>query len=228
MGVALARLWAAAALLGSAALMYAASWQRWSVACPWGSSDTAACTARQDHLYDFILPTDPWEPIGTSAQLAGASVVLGALALPGLAVALRHGRRIGPVAVLAMLVAVLAALDVGTATVRSGLDGDVVRPLTDDLALSLWLLAPLGVLVWAGVGARGWGIAGVGLLCAGSPLVASFSYAIGPYDAAPWWEAAMAVLTAAGALCVLLTAVRRPARRGDAVGVVATANRPGS
>lgn len=234
MGVAVARVWAAAALVASGALMYAASWQRWSAACPWGASESRACTVRQDHLYDFILPTEPWQPIGTAAQLAGASLVLGALALPGLAITMRPRRRPGPVMVLAVVVAVLATTDVGVATWRSGHHGVAVPPLTDDLALSLWLLAPFGLLVWLGVAAW-WGerararaAIAIGLLLLGSPLVAAFSYAIGSFDANPWWEATMGVFTAAGGGGVLLTGLRRPARRAAPVGVEATATSPGS
>ena len=43
-------------------------------------------------------------------------------------------------------------------------------------------------------------------------LVAVFTYAIGPFDAAPWWEAYSGDLTAIGGLCLLVAAVRRPAR----------------
>lgn len=222
MGVALARAWAGVAFLASGALMYAAGWQRWAVACPWGRSDSSGCTARQDHRFDFVPPWDPWEPIGTAAQLAGVSMVLGAVALPALAFALRGGRRPGPVALLALVVSVLATIDVGVATVRSGLGGVVVPPVTGDLALSLWLLVPLGLLVWVALGSHGWGVAAAVLLGLGSPLVASFSYAIGPYDAAPWWEATMGVLTATGGLCALLTALRSRVRGRGAVGVVAT------
>jgi hypothetical protein len=221
MGVALARLWAAAALLASGGLMYAASWQRWSGSCAWRDELVACAELRQDHLYDFILPSDPWEPIGTAPQLAGTSVILGAVALPGLALAIRSERRPGPVTVLAVLVAVAAALDIGVATLRSGLDGVVVGPVTDDLALSLWLLAPLALLIrlgmvaWTSGRARVRTTVALVALLLGSPLVASFSYAIGPYDAAPWWEAVMGVFTACGGLCVLATAVPRPQRRRE-------------
>jgi hypothetical protein len=61
--------------------------------------------------------------------------------------------------------------------------------------------------VWA-VAARGWAAtaAAVSLFLA-SPLVAAFTYAIGPYDARPWWEAISGVLTATAGLCLLVCAV---------------------
>ena len=47
-------------LLGaSGALMYAASWQRWAGACPWGDNDSGPCSFRQDHRYDFVAPSAP-------------------------------------------------------------------------------------------------------------------------------------------------------------------------
>lgn len=221
MGLTLARVLTAAMLVASGTLLCAASWQRWAGACVRDDVVVPCSELRQDHLYDFLLPSEPWEPVGTAAQLAGVSVVLAALALPGLLIALPAGRRTGPVTVLAVVVAVLAALDVGTATLRSGLDRAAVAPLTDDLALSLWLLVPFGLLVRLGVaaflnpGPRVRAIGAVVLLALGSPLVAAFSYAIGPYDAAPWWEAVMGVFTAAGGLCVLLTVVPGSTRPRD-------------
>ena len=67
-------------LLGaSGALMYAASWQRWAGACPWGDSDGKLCTLRQDHLYDFLPPSARWSP-WAAGQLAGCSLLVLAVA----------------------------------------------------------------------------------------------------------------------------------------------------
>jgi hypothetical protein len=211
------RIWTAATLVASGALLYAASWQRWSGACRWTQDhDTFACDVRQDHLYDFLLPAEPWRPVGDAAELAGASLLVLALALPLLATAVT-GRRPGALAAAALLASTLAVVDVGVATLRSGLTGTVVRPVTDDLALWLWLFVPVAVLVALAVRGRGWARAGAILLVLGAPLVAAFSYAIGPFDAAPWWEAISGLLTAAGGLCVLMAAVGRPERRREQV-----------
>jgi hypothetical protein len=216
-GLVLLRVWTAAALVASGALMYVASWQRWAGPCPWGEDfDTVACNLRQDHLYDFIMPVEPWRAVGDAAELAGASLLALALALPVLPLAIR-GRRPGALTVAALLAGTLAVADIGTATLRSGLAGEAVRPLTDDLAFWLWLFVPLGLFVHGSVHGRGWARLAALLLVLGAPVVAAFSYAIGSFDAAPWWEAISGIFTAAGGVCVLVAAVRRrESRRGTA------------
>ena len=116
------RVGAGVLLAASGALMYAASWQRWAGACPWGDVEGALCTSRQDHLYDFVAPTAPWEPVGDAAQLAGWSLLVLALAFVLLPWALT-GRRPGAVSAAALVGAVLALGAVGVATLRSGLAG---------------------------------------------------------------------------------------------------------
>jgi len=214
MGLTLVRIWTAAALVASGALLYAASWQRWAGPCPWGSSDSFDCNIRQDHLYDFLPPADPWEPVGRAAELAGASLLVLALALPFLTTALT-GRRPGAVSVTALLVSTLAVVDMGVATLRSGLDGAVVGPVSDDLALWVWLLVPLGVYVELAVRCHGAARVTAILLVLGAPLVAAFSYALGPFDANPWWEATSGILTGAGGVCLLVVLVRHPERRRE-------------
>jgi hypothetical protein len=190
-------------LLGaSGALMYAASWQRWAGACPWGDVDGRLCTSRQDHLYDFVTPTAPWQPVGDAAQLAGWSLLVLALAFVLLPWALT-GRRAGVVSAAVLLGAVMAMAAVGVATLRSGLAGSVVRPIAYDLALFVWLLVPPALLVRFAVAARGWPLAAAVWLILATPLVATFSYAVGPYDAQPWWEAISGLLTATAGLCLL-------------------------
>lgn len=92
---------------------------------------------------------------------------------------------------------------VGVATLRSGLDGSVVHPISYDLALSVWLLVPPVLLVRFAVAARGWTLAALVWLVLATPLVAAFSYEVGPYDAQPWWEAISGVFTATAGLCLL-------------------------
>ena len=215
MGLTLARLWTAAMLLASGALLYAASWQRWAGACRWGQDhDTFACNVRQDHLFDFLPPAEPWQPVGHAAELAGASLLVLALALPLLRTALT-GRRPGAVAVTALLAATLAVIDVGVATLRSGLAEEVVDPVSDDLAFWLWLFVPLGLFVELSVRCRGWARVAALFLVLGAPLVGAFSYALGSFDTAPWWEAISGILTGAGGVCVLAVAARRPQRRRE-------------
>jgi formate hydrogenlyase subunit 3/multisubunit Na+/H+ antiporter MnhD subunit len=103
----------------------------------------------------------------------------------------------------ALVAAVLALGAVGVATLRSGLAGSVVHPPLEDLTLYVALLGAPALLVRFAVAARGWALAAaVGLVLA-SPLVAAFTYAIGPYDAQPWWEATSALFTVTSGLCLL-------------------------
>jgi hypothetical protein len=193
-------------LLGaSGALMYVASWQRWGGACPWGDVDGTLCTSRQDHRFDFVAPTAPWEPVGDAAQLAGWSLLVLALAFVLLPWAL-IGRRPGLVSAVALVGTVLALGAVGVATLRSGLNGSVVHPTSSDLALYVWLLVPPVLLIRFAVAARGWSLAAAVWLILATPLVAAFSYAVGPYDAQPWWEAISGSLTATAGLCLLAAA----------------------
>lgn len=194
-------------LVASGALLYAASWQRWSGACAWAQDEGAQCLPRQDHRYDVLLTSEPWEPVGVAAELAGWSLLvlaLAALLLP----AATSGRRPG-VASAALSVAVAAALaDVGIATLRSGLAGELVDPVSGGVAGTLWVLAYPALVVVLAVGSHGWARAAAVLLLLATPLVAAFTYAVGPYDAQPWWEAYMAVLVATSGLCLVVAAAR--------------------
>ena len=67
----------------------------------------------------------------------------------------------------------------------------------------MWLLVPPVLLVRFAVAARGWALAAAVWLVLATPLVAAFSYAVGPYDAQPWWEAISGLLTATAGLCLL-------------------------
>ena len=195
------------ALLGlSGALMVAASWQRWAGACPWGGTRGGACEVVQDDRYEFVAPSAPWEPIGDAAQLAGWSLLVLALAFAVLPWAL-SGRRPGAYAAAAAVVATAAMVSVGVATLRSGLSGSAVDPFGGDTARRLWAMLPPVLLIrWAVTARGGPATSAAVLLLLASPLVAAFSYALGPYDAAPWWEAISGSLTAAAGAC-LLTAV---------------------
>ncbi len=212
------RVWVATTLMASGGLLYAASWQRWAGACPWrGDQETQRCETRMDHLYDFLPPLEPWMPAGVAAQLAGASLIVLAVALLPLPWALT-GRKPGLPFAATLLATVLILISVGLAALRSGLAGAVVSPAAPDITIWLWLLAPPLLFGYLAVLSRGWasGAAAV-LLILASPLVAFFSYAIGPWDAQPWWEAISGLLTCAAGACVLVEAIRRPARRRDAI-----------
>ena len=140
--------------------------------------------------------------MGNAAQLAGWSLLVLALAFALLPWALT-GRRPGVFSAIALVGAVLALCAVGVATLRSGLAGSVVHPITGSLALFVWLFVPPVLLIRFAVAARGWSLAAAVWLGLASPVVAAFSYAVGPYDAQPWWEGISGLLTASAGLCLL-------------------------
>ncbi len=113
------------------ALSVAAAAQRWWPACKRGDFDAVACLKLQDHLYDYVAPTDPWVPLGGAAQLAGVAMVLlavGVTLLPWLWLPRR------PLACLAVAVPGLAVLLVGGLTWNAGIShvaaaGEVVPPI---------------------------------------------------------------------------------------------------
>jgi hypothetical protein len=200
----------------SGGLLYAASWQRWAGVCPWGGNqETRACETRMDHLYDFLPPSAPWLPAGVAAQLAGVSLLVLAVALISLPWALT-GHRPGLRPAVALLATGLAVIDVGLATVRSGLRGTVVGPVAGDVSLWVWALAPALLYGCLALQARGWARGAAVLLILASPPIAFF-YALGPFDAQQWWEAISGLLTAGAGACVLVEAVRRPTRRTEAI-----------
>ena len=107
---------------------------------------------------------------------------------------------------MALVGAVMALVAVGIAGLRSGVTGSVIHPIADDLTLYVWLLVPPVLLVRFAVAARAWQLAAAVWLILATPLVAAFSYAVGPYDAQPWWEAISGLLTATAGLCLLTAA----------------------
>ena len=203
-------------LITSGALMHAASWQRWSGPCPWGMrAETTACNQRMDHLYDFVGISDPWTPVADAAQLGGFSLLLVALAYLLLPWALVG--RPGILVTAAVVACGLAIGDIGVATVQSGLAGEVVEPSMGRLAFFVWAWGSTATLIRLSVLARGWRRASAILLALATPMVAFLTSAVGSFDANPWWEAYYGDLTALGGLCLLVAAVRRPARECEPI-----------
>lgn len=206
-------------LLGAGALLHAASWQRWAEACPVLSPrDPAACDAVQSHLHDFLVVGEPWAPVGNAAELAGIALLLVAAALLLVPWTL-DGRASLPTAGglgVLFVVSAIAYADAGLGALRSGLAGAVVEPPLGGPWGALWILVPAPALVWLAVRAARWVRASAVLLALASPMVMFFTYALGPYDAAPWHEAICGDLTALAGLCLLVAAVR--GRAGDRAG----------
>lgn len=214
MALRMLRVWVAAMLLASGGLLYAASWQRWAGACPWvGDQETRTCDTRSSDPYGFLLPSsDQWIPVGDSAQLAGVSLLVFAVAVLVLPWALA-GRKFGRVSVAVAAVTALSVTDIGVATLRSGLDSVAVSPVTWNLTTVLWLVVPPFWFGYLAAQCRGWARAAALLLVVASPLVAAYTYAVGSFDDRPWWEAISGVLMCAAGACVLVAATRRPSRR---------------
>jgi hypothetical protein len=152
--------------------------------------------------------------VGITAQLAGMSVLLFSVALAALPWAL-VGRRPGRGIVAALVVAELVVTDMGVAMLRSGLHGTVVHPGGADLTIGLWLLALPMFLAWLAALSRRFAATAAVLLILGSPLVAAFSYAIGSFDARPWYEAVMGVFVGGAGACLLVEAALRPAQHRE-------------
>ena len=106
----------------------AASAQRWWPACRPGDFDTAACLRLQSHTYDFVVRRG----LGTGGRRVGLAglflLLLLGLAVTGLPLLLRPGRR--PALAWLLCAALgLSQLLAGVSTVASGLLGRAVGEL---------------------------------------------------------------------------------------------------
>lgn len=209
----------AALLLASAALQLAASLQRWVVLRDSWSRDDYTI---EDHRFDYTYPADPWEPLGTAAQVAGAGYVLLAAGV----VAMARGATLRPGRSERALVAVVAGsfgID-GIHAVLSGLLG-VPTPWQFAGMLQLVLSTAAAVcLVLLGVRwSRGRWPASVACVFLVGNTVPGYLFAaftIAPivtgyqsYDSTPWTETIVAAFTALAALALLAAAALRTAPR---------------
>ena len=190
-------------LLGaSGALMYAASWQRWAGACPWGGDEERRCAAPAR-----TISTISWHPSTVGARgrcrAAGRLVPAGPRARLRAAAVGPHRPPAGNGLRCGAGQCGAGPGAVGVATLRSGLTGSVVHPISYDLALYAWAFVPPVLLVRFAFAARGWTLVAAIWLLLATPLVAAFSYAVGSYDARPWWEAISGLLTATAGVCLL-------------------------
>ena len=121
--------WLAACARVSAVLMVlggvasaAASVERWWPECRWGQLESGGCGRLQDNLYDYIVPADPWVPIGSAATTAGVG---GLLMGTGLVLLLPTHAARRQQWLLAVVVAAIAfvTLHDGAATLLSGRAG---------------------------------------------------------------------------------------------------------
>jgi len=217
---------AALLLMGSASLSYAAAWQRWGGFCGWGGVEDPACLPRQDHLYDALWPTAPWEPIGSMAQLLGVATVLQAAALVLLPAAL--GRRSSARHRFPLAIAAFVMTYVGVGTLVAGMAGHPVEPLGMTVVgyLSFFVMPVLivmGLFTQDADGRRA-GLRGgfvVWMLVMTAPIFQIPGW--GPmfggfgYDASPWHEAAVVPFLVAAAIALKPWSLTRSASRKHAV-----------
>ncbi|MFL4472393.1 hypothetical protein ACIPVK_00125 [Paeniglutamicibacter sp. MACA_103] len=220
---------AAVLFLASALLQHLASIQRWVVLRGQRPGHEPSV---EDHLLDYIFPSDPWEPIGTAAQLFGAGTMVQAvgilaMALGVLAVPRVAPNRIGVISetVFAILVAA-SFFTVGTHALVSRISG-VPSTMQDSQGLVAFMVwggfESLAALAWLWMGmSRGAVAACLFLLGTTLPGSAISNFTIAPmiagfvsHDTTPWLESVVASSSAAAALAMAFAAwsgVRRHRR----------------
>jgi hypothetical protein len=209
---------AAGLLLAAAVLQLAASLERWvAITNSWARTDHLV----EDHRFDYLYPSDPWENLGTTAQLSGAGFLLLALAVLVMCRgAVRHPRRIDRA--IAAVVAGLFALD-GLHGIISGATGTPtpVKYVVDLLAL----VSFIGLVVLAVRWFRSsWpsALACVLLMAITLPGYIVVAFVIAPgitnyqsFDTTPWTETIVAAFVALAAVAMLdaASAATLPRRR---------------
>ncbi len=127
------------------ALSILADRERWWPACALGRRDSAACLEIQSHVYDFLVPMEPWTPTGNSATLIGISFLVSAVALTlTIPLAARPSRVFLPLGLLAGSVAV-----VGYLTLNAGLSLTAVPLSLGRDVLALYELGGPLLILWA-------------------------------------------------------------------------------
>ncbi|WP_168627571.1 MULTISPECIES: hypothetical protein [unclassified Cryobacterium] len=208
---------AAALFLTSAALQLAASLQRWVV---FRGAFPGNKLSVEDHLYDYTYPAEPWESIGTAAQLFGAGILIAAGGVLAMTIAVVSMPRKGSHRGIRILLEFVIAAVIASWLVMYGL-----RALLSGLAGSPVALQPSG---WLGLGAFV-GVIALGVLwlfrapaaalacmflidtVSGqlfstllmAPLVAGYT----SHDTTPWTETVGALGTGAAGISMILAAV---------------------
>jgi len=217
---------AAVLLLASAALQQVASLERWVVARDtWTRNDVSV----EDNLFNYFWPTDPWESLGTTAQLYGVGALLLAIAVLAMARAARaaEDRDTGIERTLVSVTAGSFAVT-GLHALVSGIVGEPTPLQYVALPLLAGLVGCVGLVI---LGVRWmWASTATSLACAlllGSTLPGYWvaAYLITPaltgyfsYDTTPWTETVVAATTGAGGIAMIVATVvamigntRRPA-----------------
>lgn len=204
---------ASSLLLASAALQFGASAQRWRFA---GPSVASGDRSIEDHLFDYVVPADPWVGVGDAAALFGIGSLLIAAAISCLAAGAAAAHRT-PVATwwAGGLAAAPAALT-GLHALISDLLGSpsVLQHVVGGFAgviLGIVQVAALLLLAWlAARRSLGWALGAVILIGSTvfghmvavfvvAPAIAGYQ----SYDTTPWSEAVVAAITALASVVVL-------------------------
>ena len=188
-----------ALMSASGVLMILSARERWWPACRLGDFDAPDCSSLQDHLYDFMLPSEPWVPVGAAAQVGAGALLLLGLALLFLPWLL--GGDHWP-AVTLPLGAVLAAttLVIAMVTWWSSVSGRAVEVPGLAWVVWLWILSPVALLItvfsienadrWPSIP---WRLLVAVLVSASTPLgeffLAPALLGYVSYDTIPWSEA---------------------------------------
>lgn len=204
-----------ALLVSSGILATAAAAQRWWPACVPGAFDDGGCPRLQDHAHDLVIPTAPWAPVGSAAELYGVGLVVLAAAVLVLPPVLL-GRAPGRLLAVSNGLVALGILTVGVLTLLSGLSGSAVSVPGDRLAGALWVLG-LPVVALAGIvecvsterAANGWRLGASTALLAASPIaqviIAPVVLDYMSHDTTPWTEAFGGVALVLAGGCLLPT-----------------------
>ena len=219
-------------------LSIAAARLRWGPACGDGF-DTAPCVLIQDHRYDYLLPTEPWDPVPGAAEIAGVSYIVIGLAIALIFAAVRSAVWVRMLQALL----VLSVLLLGVTTFLSGRAGVPIEPAT---AVASWLMplwmvaAPMALVImftrWA-VGpeddgllpALAWAL-WAGLLVLATPFpeyfIASLAVGYTSHDTTPWTGAVSGVMVALAGIVLLAgvgwNSVRRRRSSLDAIPTTAS------
>ena len=216
---------AAGLFLGSAVLQLVASLQRWVV---FSGSRAPDDLSAEDHVFDYRFPMDPWESVGSTAELFGAGLLIQALGVLCMAVGVlalsgSAARRSAKAAVLEIVLALLVAGSLGVNGAHALASGAAGAPSP------LQHMEAVGIVGFAGLVALAvlWrrrlpaamaaclfllGSSGAGYFVATYLIAPVFAGGIS-HDTTPWTETVVAASTAAAGLAIIVAA-RAVARRG--------------
>jgi hypothetical protein len=218
----LVRVGAVLMLLGGVACGLA-SVERWWPECRLGQLESGACGRLQDNLYDYLVPSDPWVPVGSAATLAGVGGLLMGVGLVLLLPnhAAHRGQRL-----LALVVAVVAfvTLHDSAATYLSGRAG---RPV--DVSFLTGLRGPWEIMVPFALAALVFRLRATGTRWRGwdgpAPLVVSLMlFVVAPFlglvflplsHDTPPWSGAVTGMSMVVAGCAAWCLPQRAGRRGS-------------